>query len=208
MNASLLLEGLIIFVAIAVLQLPGKSNFGVITLATRHPHRDVFIGAAVGLSAATVVSVLIGYGAETLLAPYVAWVKVAGGAVLIAFGLREILRGPGEIHEPGESVGGGGPVRHHTWFLALGLTFLLEMGDTTQILAIVLVASTGNPWLVFFAATAALIVIAAVSAAGARYLSMHVPEEHLRIVLGSLLIAVGALTVLLAFEPRLLPVGL
>jgi len=205
--ANLVFEGFVIFAAVAVLQIPGKSNFAVITLATRHPHRDVFVGATVGLAAATVVSVTIGYGAETLLAPYLDWVKAAGGAVLMAFGLREILRGPGEIHEPGEAVPTQELARRRAVLIALGLTFLLEMGDTTQILAIVLVASTRDPLLVFLAATAALATITAISVTAARYFAARVPEERLRLVLGAIFLFVGALTIVWTFEPRWIPVG-
>jgi|HubBroStandDraft_1064217.scaffolds.fasta_scaffold12392_1 putative Ca2+/H+ antiporter (TMEM165/GDT1 family) len=206
-GSNLLFEALVIFAVVAALQLPGKSNFGVITLATRHPTRDVFIGASVGLGTATVVSVALGYGAETVLSPYLAWVKVVGGLVLIAFGLREILRPPTPVHEPGE----GTPKEAHTArqvrSLAFGLAFLLEMGDNTQILAILFVASTGNVLLVFVAATAALVTITAISARGARYLHEHVPEERLRIVLGGLLVAVGLLTILFTAVPSLLPLA-
>jgi Ca2+/H+ antiporter, TMEM165/GDT1 family len=205
LDANPLIEGIVIFAVVAALQLPGKSNFGVITLATHHPPRDVFIGASVGLAAATAVSVTIGYGAETVLGPYLPWVKIGGGLVLVAFGLREVLRAPTPVHEPGE----GTPAVAHTAgqvrTVALGLALLLEMGDNTQILAIVFVASTGNVLLVYVAATAALILITAVSSRSARYLREHVPEERLRLVLGGLLIAVGALTILFATLPSLLP---
>ncbi|MGA8275447.1 MAG: TMEM165/GDT1 family protein [Thermoplasmata archaeon] len=205
MDANPLIEGIVIFAVVAVLQLPGKSNFGVITLATRHAYRDVFVGASVGLAAATVVSVTLGYGAETILGPYLLWVKVAGGLALAAFGIREILRAPAPVHEPGE----GTPLVAHTArqvrLVALGLTFLLEMGDNTQILAILFVASTGNVVLVFIAATAALVLVTAVSSRGARYLHEHVPEERLRVVLGGLLITVGLLTIFFTAFPSLLP---
>jgi len=204
-SANLLIDGIVVFAVVAVLQLPGKSNFGVITLSTRHPHRDVFIGASVGLGAATVVSVTLGYGAETVLAPYLFWVKVAGGLVLVGFGIREILRVPAPVHEPGE----GTPAMAHTAgqvrTVALGLAFLLEMGDNTQILTILFVASTGNVVLVFVAATAALVAVTALSSRGARYLQQHVPEERLRVVLGGLLIAVGLLTILFTVLPSLIP---
>ena len=188
-----------------MLQLPGKSNFGVITLATRHPHRDVFLGASVGLGAATVVSVTLGYGAETVLAPYLFWVKVVGGVVLVAFGVRETLRAPTPVHEPGEGTAAVAHTERQVRTVALGLTFLLEMGDNTQILAILFVASTGNVLLVYVAATAALISVTALSCRGARYLNAHVPEERLRIALGGLLILVGALTILFSVFPALLP---
>lgn len=205
MATSLLVEGVLIFAVVAALQLPGKSNFGVIALSTRHPHREVFVGASVGLAAATGVSVALGYAAETLLSPYLEWVKVAGGLVLIAFGVREVLKAPSPVHEPGE----GTPAMAHTarqvQTLALGLAFLLEMGDNTQILAVVFVAATGNVVLVYVAAVAALVTITAISSAGASYLSARVPEERLRIILGALLVVVGALTILVGVFPQLLP---
>ena len=205
MSANLLVEGFVVFAVVAVLQLPGKSNFGVITLATRHPHRDVFIGASVGLGAATLVSVTLGYGAETVLGPYLLWVKIAGGLILVAFGVREILRVPGPVHEPGEGTPAVAHTTRQVRTVALGLAFLLEMGDNTQILTIVFVASTGNVVLVFVAATAALVMITAFSSRGARYLQEHVPEERLRDILGGLLIAVGLLTILFTVLPSLLP---
>jgi putative Ca2+/H+ antiporter (TMEM165/GDT1 family) len=205
LSANLLIEGIVVFAVVATLQLPGKSNFGVITLATRHPYRDVFVGASIGLGAATVVSVVLGYGAESVLGPYLVWVKVVGGLVLVAFGLREILRVPAPVHEPGEGTPAIAHTARQVRTVALGLAFLLEMGDNTQILTILFVASTGNVALVLFAATAALVMITAVSSRGAGYLHEHVSEERLRVVLGGLLIAVGLLTLLFSVFPSLLP---
>jgi Ca2+/H+ antiporter, TMEM165/GDT1 family len=200
-----ILDGIVIFAVVALLQLPGKSNFGVITLATRHPPRDVFVGASVGLAAATIVSVTIGFAATTVLAPYLIWVKVAGGLVLIAFGIREILTVPAPVHEPGEGTPAVARTARQVRNVALLLAFLLEMGDNTQILAIVFVASTGNIVLVFVAATAALILVTAVSSRGASYLRAHVPEQHLRLILGALLLTVGGLTIFFSAFPSLLP---
>jgi putative Ca2+/H+ antiporter (TMEM165/GDT1 family) len=202
---SLVVEGIAIFAIVAALQLPGKSNFGVIALATRHPPRDVFLGACVGLTAATGVSVALGFAAEEFLGPYLSYVKLAGGVVLVAFGVREILRPPAPVHEPGEGTPKMARTPRQVQSLALGLTFLLEMGDNTQILAIVFVAATGNIVLVFLATAGALIAVAALSAAGASYLGRRIPEEHLRYLMGGLLIAVGVLTAVLAFVPSWLP---
>lgn len=205
--ASVLVEGIGIFAVVALLQIPGKSNFGVITLAARHPHRDVFLGASFGLAAATVVSVGLGYGAETVLGPYLLWVKVVGGIALIGFGVRELLRPPSPVREPGEGTPSEARSPRQVATVALGLAFLLEMGDNTQILAIVFVASTGNVLLVWIAATAALITITALSARGASYLREHVPEDRLRATLGSALVLVGALTILFSVFPSLLPLA-
>lgn len=208
MTADPILLALLIFAAVAALQLPGKSNFGVITLATRHPAKDVFVGASLGLGVATAVSVSIGYGAETVLGPYLTWVKVVGGIALIAFGVREIARAPAPVHEPGEGTPQIAQTARQVRSVAFGLAFLLEMGDNTQILSILFVASTHNVLLVYVAATAALVTVTALSSHAARYLREHVPEEHLRVVLGTLLIAVGALTIVLSAYPTILPISL
>ncbi|MCI4323482.1 MAG: TMEM165/GDT1 family protein [Thermoplasmata archaeon] len=205
MSTNLLAEGIVVFLVVALLQLPGKSNFGVITLATRHPHRDVFVGASIGLGAATVVSVTLGYGAETILGPYLLWVKVAGGLALAGFGVREVLKVPDPVREPGEGTPAEAQTVRQVQWVALGLTFLLEMGDNTQILTILFVASTGNAVLVYIAATSALVTITAVSSRGAGYLHEHVPEAHLRVIMGGLLITVGLLTVLFTAFPSFLP---
>jgi len=206
-DANPLIEGMVVFAVVAVLQLPGKSNFGVVTLATRHPPRDVFIGASIGLGAATVVSVALGYGAETVLRPYLLWVKVGGGLALIGFGIREILKAPGPVHEPGEGTPKVAHTARQVRTVALGLAFLLEMGDNTQILAILFVTSTGSVALVFVATAAALIMVTAVSSKGAGYLRHRVPEESLRAVLGGSLLVVGLLTILFTAVPSLLPFG-
>jgi putative Ca2+/H+ antiporter (TMEM165/GDT1 family) len=177
----------------------------VITLATRHPHRDVSLGESVGLAAATVVSVTVGYGAESVLGPYLLWVKFGGGIVLVAFGIREILKARAPVHEPAEGTPAGPHTSRQIRTVALGLTFLLEMGDNTQILTIVFVASTGNIELVYIAATAALVLVTAISSGGASYLQRHVPEQHFRMVLGVVLITVGLLTILFTAFPTLLP---
>jgi putative Ca2+/H+ antiporter (TMEM165/GDT1 family) len=195
----------VVFAVVAALQIPGKSNFGVITLATRHPHRDVFIGASVGLGAATVVSVTLGYAAETVLGPYLLWVTVAGGVALVAFGIREILKVPEDVQEPGQGTPAAAHTARQVQLVALGLAFLLEMGDNTQILTILFVASTGSAILVYVVATSALVTVTAVSSRGAGYLHEHVPEGRLRAIMGSLLIAVGLLTILFTALPSLLP---
>lgn len=204
MESSVLVEGLLIFGVVAALQLPGKSNFAVITLATRHPQRDVFVGGSLGLAVATMVSVALGYGAETVLAPYLEWVKVAGGIVLLGFGVRELGWGPGRAGLAALSSASSEPSRARIRTLAFAFAFLLEMGDNTQVLAILFVAATHDVVLVYVAATAALITIAAVSCAGARYLARYISEQRLRLVLGSLLLLVGALTILVALDPGVL----
>jgi putative Ca2+/H+ antiporter (TMEM165/GDT1 family) len=177
----------------------------VITLASRHSHRDVFVGASLGLAAATGVSVAIGYGAESVLGPYLRWVIAIGGVALIAFGVRELWRPPAELQEPTPEDPRHADDTRRVLALAFGLPFLLEMGDNTQVLAIVFVATTRNVLLVYLAATAGLVAVTALSARAASSLRRRIPEERLRLLLGSALLAVGAVTLALAVVPGWAP---
>jgi putative Ca2+/H+ antiporter (TMEM165/GDT1 family) len=177
----------------------------VITLASRHSHRDVFVGASIGLALATGVSVGLGYAADSLLGPYLRLVVAIGGALLIGFGVRELLRAPTPPREPAPNDPKHANDPRRIVMIALGLAFLLEMGDNTQVLAIVLVATTGSVLLVYLAATAGLLAVTALSAQAASSLARRIPEERLRVVLGASLLAVGAITVVAAAAPGILP---
>ncbi len=201
MSPALALEAAEIFAAVVVLQLPGKSNFGVITLATRHPRRTVFVGASLGLAAATGVSVAIGLAAATFLSAYTREILIVGGSALIAFGLLELWRAPSAPDEPGTGTLSPGGRSVRTLLLAFALPFALEMGDNTQVLAILFVASTHAPLLVYVAATLGLVAVTAVSCQAADQLRRRIPEERLRVLLAGVLLAVGALTILFALVP-------
>jgi putative Ca2+/H+ antiporter (TMEM165/GDT1 family) len=205
MSEDLIVDGIVIFALIVCFQFPGKSNFGVITLSARHPPKDVWLGSAAGLLAATAVSVGIGLGAVVFLSQYLEWVKVAGGTVLILFGVIELLRSMDAEARKLEEESRAALSPHQVRFLALSLAFFLEMGDNTQILAILFVASTGNPLLVYAAVSLALLTVAAVTAHGGKYLKEHVSPRRLWVILSTIFIVVGSFTIFFALFPGLLP---
>ncbi|MCI4363745.1 MAG: TMEM165/GDT1 family protein [Thermoplasmata archaeon] len=202
---ALLLQAAGVFAVIFAFELVDRTNFGVVALSARHSPGDVWLGAALAFVVSTTIAVGIGIVAIAFLAPYLVWVKVAGGLLLVGFGLRGLARARGtEEHEPSERS--SGPLGHsQVRLLAFSLILFLEMGDNTQILTILFVASTRNPLLVFVAATLALVTVAGIGARSGEFLRTRVPAERLERVLAAVLVLIGSLTVLFALEPGLFP---
>ncbi|MCI4335088.1 MAG: TMEM165/GDT1 family protein [Thermoplasmata archaeon] len=202
---SLLEQGALVFGILFAFELVDRTNFGVIALSARHPPNEVWLGASLAFVASTILSVAIGVVAISFLAHYLVWVKVAGGLILGVFGVRGLLHGSGVDEEKTEREHDVPLTRSQVRALAFGLILFLEMGDNTQILTILFVASTGDPLLVFVAAVLALVSVAAIGSRSGEFLRTRVPAERLERILAGLLLLIGILTVLLALDPRLLP---
>jgi putative Ca2+/H+ antiporter (TMEM165/GDT1 family) len=74
-----------------------------------------------------------------------------------------------------------------------GLIFLAELGDKTQLAAILLAAKTQKPWTVFLGASLALVVISAIGVAFAAVISQFVPETVIRKVAAGAFVLLGLL---------------
>ena len=79
--------------------------------------------------------------------------------------------------------------------------FLAELGDKTQ-LATVLFAADGrnNPWLVFVAASLALICAAGIAVIAGGFIAKHVDTRVLSMIAGAGFIAIGAWTLFAAWK--------
>ncbi len=80
-----------------------------------------------------------------------------------------------------------------------GSVFLAELGDKTQ-LATMLFASDKavSKYIVFFAASAALIVASAIGVLAGTFLSHHINEKYLHYAAGAGFILIGAYTLIKA----------
>ncbi len=211
MTLDLLTEGLTVFAVIFLFEIVDRTNFAMVSLSGKHPPLQVWTGAALAFVVSSAISVAVGAAIVHLLPSYLLWVKVAGGAILIAFGAREIWEKEEveEVHAE-DRLGGvlpPGRVR----MTAFALILFLEMGDNTQILTFEFVASAGSaPGLVvllviFAAATLALWCTSAIGARSGAFLRKRVPVDLLEKLLGGILVVVGLLTILVALFPNLLP---
>lgn len=205
MISELLASAGLVFAVIFGFELVDRTNFGVIALSARHPRRAVWEGASLAFLASTALAVLLGLAAISFLAPYLLWVKVVGGLILLAFGLRGLFAGaPGE-EEKADRLTEAPLTAAQVRSVAFSLILFLEMGDNTQVLTILFVASTKDALLVFVAAALALVSVAAIGSRSGEFLRTRVPAQRLERYLAAVLCGVGLVTILLALEPGLIP---
>ncbi len=143
-----------IVLTIFVVELTDKDALLLLTLATRIRPRTAFLSGAIAFTITSAVIVTLGYFLIKVLPIY--WVRVAGGFVMIGFGLFEYLRKDGEKERVLKTAQGS------EWAVFLGAVSMLVLldlaGDATEVMTIVFVARFSNALLVFFGAVLALVV--------------------------------------------------
>jgi len=141
----------IIFVA----ELPDKTAFASLVLATRHRPLLVFIGASAALTAQSVVAVAFGHLLSLLPARPV---HVASGVLFLVSAVAMWMRETGV--EPAHGTDASSP------WAAIGASFLVvfvaEWGDLTQIGTAALAARYHAPFTIFTGATLALWSVVAI----------------------------------------------
>ncbi|MDC7222594.1 MAG: TMEM165/GDT1 family protein [Spirochaetales bacterium] len=85
------------------------------------------------------------------------------------------------------------------FFSTFALIFLAELGDKTQLTALARSAS-GGKWVVFFAASLALVCSTLVAVLFGSVIRKYVPEQYIKITAGSLFLIFGTLTLFSAFR--------
>jgi putative Ca2+/H+ antiporter (TMEM165/GDT1 family) len=161
------------FVLILPVELPDKTLFATLVLATRFPPLPVFVGvgAAFGLQTAIAVTAgsLLSLLPEALVTAVVA-VLFLTGAVLL---WREARKGA-------EDEGAAAEARENTSFIraaaiSFGVLFAAEWGDLSQLATAGLAARYAEPVSVFVGAWAALLVISGLAAFLGRKLADRLP---------------------------------
>ena len=165
-----------------VSELADKDALLLLALASRTRAMLVFLAGSTAFILTTVVNVAIG-ALVTSIVPLV-WVKVAGGSVMVAYGLWEArgLLGQKLVKEEVERLekGRGGPKA----FLGMvGALALLDLaGDATQVLTIVFVAHYTDVLLVFVATCVGLIAATALETVLGNRLGKLLNPKRLRFV--------------------------
>jgi len=79
--------------------------------------------------------------------------------------------------------------------------FLAELGDKTQLATVVFAARTPqNPWLVFAAASLALVCAAGLGVLGGSLIARMIDTRHLTLAAGVAFVAIGLWTILAALR--------
>lgn len=170
------------FVVVFTAELGDKSQLIVLAQAQRHRPWRVLAEASLAFAILAALAVTVGaFLADRLPRQPVLW---ASAALLVGFGLFTLLRKP-EAH---------GPVRTGATFL---LVFVGELGDKTQ-LATAALALRGNAWATGLGGWLAETTAAALAIAAGTLLHRVLTPRRQTIVSGSLLLAAGLFTALVA----------
>ena len=148
-----------VFGVIFVAELPDKTAFAALMLATKYRPLPVFLGAALALTAQSVVAV--GAGGLISLLP-ARPVHVGAGILFLVFAVLMWRRKQEE-----EAQGTGAPTSRAPFWRAtaavFGVVFVAEWGDLTQLGTATLAARYAQPVTVFCAATLALWCVTALA---------------------------------------------
>ena len=135
------------FLTVFVAEFGDKSQLVCLTMACRYPPLQVLAGAMTAM--ALVLGLAAGVG--NLIADLIphTLVAVIAGLFFIGVGILTWLRGD---QKPEDGSGSGG------FFQTLGMIFLAEFGDKTQLAVLFLAASFNDPLAVFGGAMAAMFI--------------------------------------------------
>jgi putative Ca2+/H+ antiporter (TMEM165/GDT1 family) len=165
------------FTLIALAEIGDKSQLVCMTLAARHRHWPVLLGATTAFIVLNSLAVVFGAGVG-------AWVseRVIAGIVAVLFGAFGIhaLLGPDESDSEAVTEQPG----HGVFFTTLLLILVAEFGDKTQ-LAVAGLAGSMAPLPVWLGATVALALVSALGVWAGRTVFQRLPLHWLRRIGGA-----------------------
>lgn len=177
---------------IFIAELTDKDAFLLIAVSTRVKARVAFLAGAVAFVFTTTVIVALG-SAIVVFVP-VSWVKIAGGVVMVAYGLWEArgLVGMAAVREEEAKIQKAGSAWRAFAAMVVALALLDLAGDATEILTIVFVAHFANPLLVFTGVCSGLVSASALEATLGSRLGRLLTPLRLRLVSVVVFIGLGA----------------
>jgi putative Ca2+/H+ antiporter (TMEM165/GDT1 family) len=195
-SAALLTVAAAIFVA----ELTDKDAFLLLTLATRRRAWFVFAAGSTAFTITTAIITTSGYFLLRI-AP-VLWIKLAGGVVMISYGLWEFFKAGDEgkelESEKSRVLSSSAKKNMIAAFLsAVAMLALLDLaGDATEILTIIFIAQIQDVPLVFIGALAALIAATALETFLGGQLGKILSSRRLRIFSVIVFLSIGTATII------------
>jgi putative Ca2+/H+ antiporter (TMEM165/GDT1 family) len=179
------------FTLIALAEIGDKSQLVCMTLAARHRHWPVILGATTVFLVLNTLAVLFGAGVA-------AWVpeRVTAGLVALlfgAFGIHALGK-----QDDGESEDLADRSGHGIFLTTLLLIFVAEFGDKTQI-AVAGLAGSFDPLPVWLGATTALIMISVLGVWAGRTVLQRLPLLWLHRISGGVFLLFALLAAWRAF---------
>jgi putative Ca2+/H+ antiporter (TMEM165/GDT1 family) len=188
------LIALAVFPIIFIGELPDKTMFASLVMATRGKPRQVWLGAAGAFLVHVVIATTIGVAIFAVL-PHRVVDGIVAAMFLVgaAFALREGMKDEEELaaHEAS---------KHGAILTAFLVIFVAEWGDLTQILTVNLAAHYHSALSVGVGATLALWSVAAIAVISGQTLLRFVNVSTIRKVTAVILVALAGYTAYLAFR--------
>lgn len=174
------------FITVFIAEFGDKTQLVSLSMASRYPPLQVLGGAMTAL--ALVVGLGVGVGSIIANSVPTVLVTMISGIVFIAIGLLNLFRRDKDKQECTGRTG---------FFQTMFMIFVAEFGDKTQLAAIFLVASLGQPIAVFVGAMAGMLLNHAIAIyLGSRFLSKLNPRL-LKISTSALFILIGFIIIFL-----------
>lgn len=188
-----------VFPIIFLGELPDKTMFASLILATKGRPSAVWFGATVAFVVHVAIAVSVGVAIFHLLSPHTVDAVVAAMFIIgAALAIREAK--DEEEHEAEEQELAIEEARTHrqTFVTAFVVIFLAEWGDLTQVLTANLAAKYHSPFSVGLGAILALMCVAAIAVVGGKSLMRWVNPRTIRIVTAAVLLALGIASAVIA----------
>lgn len=180
-SSDLLAISISSFALIALAEIGDKSQLVCMTLAARHRHWPVLLGASAAFLVLNALAVIFGAGVAT-------WVpeRVTAGIVAVlfgAFGIHALRRQDDEVSDDLTERPG-----HGIFFSTLLLILVAEFGDKTQI-AVAGLAGTMSPLPVWIGASAAVVLVSALGVWAGRTVLQRLPIIWLHRISGGIFLS-------------------
>ncbi len=176
---------LVCFPVIFIGELPDKTMFASLVMATRGRPFHVWLGAAAAFAIHVVIAVTVGVALFSLLPR-----RAVDAAVAVGFLAGAVFAWRAARSE--EEAGDRQPTSRGAVLSAFGVIFLAEWGDLTQILTANLAARYGSALSVAVGSTAALWAVAAIAVTGGSGLLRWVSIGRVRRVTAVILVCLAA----------------
>lgn len=180
------------FTLIALAEVGDKSQLVCMTLAARHQHWPVLLGAATAFLVLNAMAVLFGAGVAAWLPERVTSALVA--VLFGAFGIHALRKQDDSDSEDVAEKSGNG-----IFLTTLLLIFVAEFGDKTQI-AVAGLAGGFDPLPVWLGATTALVVVSALGVWAGRTVLQRLPLLWLHRISGGVFLLFAILAAWKAFS--------
>jgi putative Ca2+/H+ antiporter (TMEM165/GDT1 family) len=185
-----------VFPAIFIGELPDKSMFASLVMASRGRHFSVWLGCALAFLVHVVIAVSIGVSLFKILPQEVVDVLVAilfGVSAVVAF----IAAFEAEEHQQ-EII--AEHRAHRVFATAFVVIFVAEWGDLTQVLTANFAVRYGSGISVAVGATLALWTVSGLAVLGGHGLLARLPAGGLRLATGSVLAVLSVVSLVAAFR--------